>query len=238
MELTTVEFINGTLSFIFVIISVIVGILIISKYPKSKNRTFIFVGLTWIGITSAYWGVSVSFLVAIATRKPITAQLYLLCSITLLPWFFLCWIVAFSDLVAKNQQRIILIIFTIEIIIFEIFFLYFVFNYPSEIGQMQSPVNMRYMSFVRYWVLIHALLFLITGLLFARATISIGTPDMRVKGWFIAIALISYVVGVGLDIFFPIGFILNRIILMSSAIEFYFGFILPDWLKKIFNIEK
>ena len=78
----------------------------------------------------------------------------------------------------------------------------------------------------------------ITGLLFARATISIGTPDMRVKGWFIAIAVISYVVGVSLDIFFPEGFIINRIILMSSAIEFYFGFILPDWLKKILIEEE
>jgi len=233
MALTNVEIINGTLSFIFVIISTIVGILIISRYPKSKQRTFLFVGLTWIGITSPYWGVSASFLSGILIGKPITLQLYLLFSISLLPIFFFCWMVAFTDLVAKNQQKIILIIFAIEIIIFEIFFLYFVFTNPSEIGEMQSVVNMRYLSFVRYWVLIHAVLFLITGLLFAIATIRIGTPEMRIKGFFIAIAVISYILGVILDILFPVGFVLNRIILMSSAIEFYFGFILPFWLRKI-----
>jgi hypothetical protein len=238
MALTDVEIINGTLSLIFVIISFIVGVLIISKYPKSKNRTFIFVGLTWIGITSAFWGPSASYLSGLFTGEPISLQLYLLFSILLLPGFFFCWVVAFTDLVTKEKQKIILIIFAIEIIIFEIFFLYFVFTNPSEIGEMQSAVNMRYLSFVRIWVLIHAMIFLITGLLFARVTFSIGTPDMRVKGIFIAIAIISYIVGVCLDIFFPVGFILNRIILMSSAIEFYFGFILPDWLKKILKIEE
>ena len=238
MALTTVEIINGTLSLIFVIISAIVGILIILKYPKSKQRTFLFVGLTWIGITSPYWGVSTSLLVGLATGKPITLQLYLLLAITLLPLFFFFWMVAFTDLVAKNQQKIILLIFAIDIIIFEIFFLYFVFTNPSEIGEMQSAVNMRYLSFVRWWVLIHALLFLITGLIFAIATMKIGTPEMRIKGFFIAIAVISYIVGVCLDILYPVGFVLNRIILMSSAIEFYFGFILPNWLKKILIKEE
>ena len=98
---------------------------------------------------------------------------------------------------------------------------------------MQSAVNMGYLSFLRLWILIHALLFLITGLIFAVATIKIGTLEMRIKGIFIAIAVISYIIGVCLDILYRVGFILNRIILMSSAIEFYFGFILPDWFKKI-----
>ena len=238
MALETIEIVNGIFSLIFVVISTIVGIIIISKFPKTKQRTFLFVGLSWIGIASPYWGSSVSLLVGLATGKGITPQLYMLIALTLLPLFFLFWMIAFTDLVFKDKQKIILIIFSIEAIIFEIFFLFYLFTNPIAIGELQSPVNMRYLSFVRIWLLIHALIFLITGLLFARKTIKLGTPEMQLKGLFIAIAFISYMLGASLDILFPLGFVINRIILMSSAVEFYFGFTLPDWIKKLLIKQK
>ena len=238
MPLSSIEIINGTLSLIFVIISIIVGLIIVSKYFKLREKIFIFVGLVWIGITMPYWSVSTSFLVALITDKPLSLEIYLFIAIFFLPIFFFIWWIAFTDLICKEKKKIILILYSIEALIFEIFFLYYLFTNPSIMGELESPVNMRYLSFVRIWTIIHAIIFLLTGLLFARGTIKIGNPEMKLKGIFIAIAFVSYFIGVTLDILFPVGFVLNRIILMSSAVEFYFGFILPNWMKKLLLKEK
>jgi len=65
------------------------------------------------------------------------------------------------------------------------------------------------------------------------------------KGKFIILAMLFFAIGTGLDglkpILFPdyIGLVLviNRLILISSAITFYIGFTLPNWVKKLFLKE-
>ena len=50
-------------------------------------------------------------------------------------------------------------------------------------------------------------------------------------------AFISFAVGAALDTIFTgdiVILLITRMILISSAIEFYGGFILPDWMKKLF----
>ena len=67
MELTPDQILNGVFSLLFVVISIIIGLTIISKYPKSRNRTVILVGFVWLGIVSTWYASSSSFLVALIT---------------------------------------------------------------------------------------------------------------------------------------------------------------------------
>ncbi|MFX0073637.1 MAG: hypothetical protein ACFFAO_21375, partial [Candidatus Hermodarchaeota archaeon] len=54
------------------------------------------------------------------------------------------------------------------------------------------------------------------------------------KGKLLLIAVISFCIGGFLDASMPttaLTLILFRLLLISSAIEFYWGFILPSWMK-------
>lgn len=46
---------------VFVIVSLITGIKLMSKYKKNKNIVYLTAGLTWIFIGSSYWGLTFSF---------------------------------------------------------------------------------------------------------------------------------------------------------------------------------
>ena len=85
MALTTLQFVNGLSSLILVIIFIIVGITIALKYRKTKERTYILFGLTWIGVVEAYVAVSVSFIVALYNGVGLPFELYFLIGIALYP---------------------------------------------------------------------------------------------------------------------------------------------------------
>jgi hypothetical protein len=80
------------------------------------------------------------------------------------------------------------------------------------------------------------LIFFILGILFARDSLKADDPEVKLKGKLILLAYLSFFIGglfdAGIELG-PIVLVLVRILLMSSAFEFYLGFILPDWFKKI-----
>ena len=77
--------------------------------------------------------------------------------------------------------------------------------------------------------------YLISGINFALKTIELSTPEMELRGKLLLIAFPSFCIGAFLDALIPtnaITLIVFRLILISSAIEFYLGFTLPDFIKK------
>ncbi|MHA1489264.1 MAG: hypothetical protein ACTSRI_06380 [Promethearchaeota archaeon] len=80
------------------------------------------------------------------------------------------------------------------------------------------------------------LIILITGLLFGRETFKSDDPEIKLKGKMLILAFPSFAIGAILDATIPftaITLIIVRLILISSSIEFYGGFILPKWMKKL-----
>jgi uncharacterized membrane protein HdeD (DUF308 family) len=77
------------------------------------------------------------------------------------------------------------------------------------------------------------LLALITGIIFSRHSLQSNEQKIRLKGKFLRIAFISFTVGAIVDSLFAtesITLIIARLILASSAIEYYLGFFLPEKL--------
>jgi hypothetical protein len=73
-------------------------------------------------------------------------------------------------------------------------------------------------------------MFLITGIIFAIKSMRLDDPEVQWKGRFLLLAWISFGIGAILDASLPLNaltIIIIRLILISSAIEFYFGFFLP-----------
>ncbi|TFF98683.1 MAG: hypothetical protein EU547_00775 [Promethearchaeota archaeon] len=55
LELGLLEFFSGLFSCIFVGIFTITGLLIASRYFKTKQYTFLTIGLAWIGLAGGYF---------------------------------------------------------------------------------------------------------------------------------------------------------------------------------------
>ncbi|MFX1592548.1 MAG: hypothetical protein ACFFCL_07640, partial [Promethearchaeota archaeon] len=65
MSLNLLDTVNGVFSLIFVVISIMVGLIILSRYYRYKERVYLYVGTTWMFISSSWWSSSISFLVAL-----------------------------------------------------------------------------------------------------------------------------------------------------------------------------
>jgi hypothetical protein len=231
MTLTALDIVNGIFGLLFVVISIILGIKIVLKYFKAKDANFLLVGLTWIFLISGWYGTSASFLVALFTGGDgLSFEMIMLLNFIPLPLSMIFWMIAFTNFLYKEKQALILILSILYISIFYIVFLYYIINDPVVIGHKISPVDTTANSpLLVVFLIIFIVLFFITGIKFALET--------KLKGKLLLIAFPSFCIGGFLDASMPtteITLIIFRLILISSAIEFYLAFTLPSWVKSAF----
>ncbi len=224
--------INGIFSFFIVIVCTIVGIKIILKYKKNKNRTVILIGIAWIGIAEPWWPSSVSFIVAIFNQIGISENLYLFLNCAFLPIFLLIWIVALEDPLMFYRFKMILIIHIIISIVLESLLFYFLFTDISVIGNVISIVDINFGILTMIFLIYILLTFVITGFIFAIRSLKVDDPEIKLRGKFFLIAFTLFLLGAIMETILTT--IFNRIILFSSAIIFYFGYITPDKIRAYF----
>ena len=228
MTLEFSEIFSGISCLIYVLFSIFVGLRICSNYFQRKDVNFILVGISWIFMVEPWMAVSTSFLLYVFTGKCLTLELYLIIGYFFIPCGMIIWIIAITNFLYKDKQKIIIISISIIEALFIIFFLYFLINNISLIGDLSGPVDLRYGLFLLVLVITHLILILITGTLFALEPLKSENPELRLKGKIIFIAIYSLLIGAVLSIFSPFSFailIIARIISISSAIEFYYAFI-------------
>jgi len=79
------------------------------------------------------------------------------------------------------------------------------------------------------------LIFIITGIHFSLASLKSKNLEVKLKGKFLLLAFISFTIGASIEVLVHLNsftVIITRSILISNAIEFYLGFIMPEWMKK------
>lgn len=223
---------EGLFSTIFVVISVIIGSIIISKYFEHKWINLLLAGIAWIGISEPWWPSTVSFLIALINQKGISIHLYFLIGNIFLPLFILCWLTVINDLLEVKRKNIINISYIVFALIFECIIYYYFFTDISKLGTLVSPVDVEYTIIVIVFLMTNLLIFCITGLLFAINSLKSDNNEIKLKGKFLLIAFVTFLIGAAIDsiITFPI----SRFILVFSGIAFYIGFILPEWVKRKF----
>jgi hypothetical protein len=232
-----IEILNGVFSIIFVMISLIVGITIIIKYFQYKQRTLLYFGITWIGITSPWLPSTISFLKALFTGTGLTPAIYFLIGNIAAPIILVIWIVAFTDLKYKDKRKILLIIYVIIGVAFETYFIYFLISDPNVIGDLTGILDVRYKSITLVFAVFVVLNVLIPGILIARESLKSDDREINLKGRFLLAAFISWTIGAMMDAALEPNIItltIARLILISSALEFYTGFLLPEKVKNIF----
>jgi hypothetical protein len=170
------------------------------------------------------------------TGNPIDDFVYFLIAVGFVPIFLLLWIAGFTELLYKNKQLIIMIIFTIFSAIFETYILYALFTDLSLIGVKEGPVDTDWSFFIVLYFIPLILIIIVTGLMLSRESLKSDSLDVNLKGKFLLIAFVLWVLGEILDLF--LDFPITRITLMISSIAFYFGWIMPEWMKKAILKEK
>ena len=235
MSLSLLDTVNGVFSLIFVMISLLIGVIILSRFFKFKERIYFFVGATWIFISEPWWPSSVSFLAVLINRVGISSGVYFLIGNIFIPVAIVLWLLAFTEFLYSEKRTLILSIFAIIGAIFQILFFSFLFLNQSLIGELNGPVDVNYKSFIMVFLIIFLLIVVITGFLFANLSLKSEDPEVKLKGKLLIIAYITFSVGALLDafVFFSEAIIIIiRLILIVSAICWYGGFLLPKWMKK------
>ncbi|MFO8018796.1 MAG: hypothetical protein R6U96_09185 [Promethearchaeia archaeon] len=236
MELDAFSVMNGIFSLIFVSISITVGVIIISKYFEYKKRILLLVGLTWIGISSPWWPSTVSIIKILLINEGLTLQLFLFLGNFFLPVAPIVWMYAFTELHYKEKQKMTVIVYGIISALYEIVFFYLLFSNPTMIGEPTGAIDVGNGLFVITYHIFLLITLLITGVIFSYQSIRSTDKEIKLKGKLLLLAFICFVVGAILDVFsvgsIPI-LIISRMILILAAIEFYWGFLLPRWLKSL-----
>lgn len=235
MALEFFEYFSGITCLILVIVALLIGVKIILNYFKYRERALLLIGLMWVLLSQTWLPPVISFFLVLMNYKPLTVQLYFIIGIGFLPIALLSWLTAFTDLLYKKKQKIILIIFTIHGVIFEILFLYFLFTDPSIVGELYKSVSFKLNIFSFTYLMSVLTTLIITGFIFSHESLKSNNPEIKLKGKILMIAFTSNLIGSiinGLILEEIIPMLICRFLLVSSIIEFYYGFFLSDWLKK------
>jgi hypothetical protein len=237
MPLELIDIALGIFSAIFVVINVIVGLKIASRYFKYKKWELLFVGIAWIGLASPWLPDALKPLYIVIDPNAVNSTIILLnyiFNVLVIPIPVILWIIAFTKML--NLERKIRFLIIGSIIIINLVFQIIIGVDFISVFSTNSIDSYAYASlYLDIYLIISITFVLITGLWFARVSMQSPTEEISLKGKVLLIAFISFTIGAMIDALLTIGLtnMISRVILVSSSIEFYIGLILPEWAKKI-----
>ena len=242
--LTGLEILQGILTLAFTLISFLLGLLILRKYFTLKDKRLLLVGITWILLISPWWPDSISFVLLIFSGGGINLHnaVYFFIANALIAPIYFTWGKAFADLVISekpNIKKIFIVSLTIWGIVFEILFLIMFINDYNSVGVRQTVFYVEWTDFIDINLLVSSVFFTITGLVFGGKALKSKDPEIKLKGKFLLIAFITFTIGAIIDILFvgqynELTLVLARTFVIIAAFSFYTGFVLPNFMKKLF----
>ena len=252
--LDIVDILQGSLSLVFVLISFIIGVTIVSKYGKHKNRLYILMGVCWIMLSTLWLSDAGSFLMSLFTEQTLAIEWYFIIGNVFFPVALICWVIAYTDMVNKEKQKLAIGLIVTFSVVYEGVFFYLFFLDINFIGVIDPlrPFSADFGYFLIILLLISFLVLFVSGLKFARKSIKSENKDVRLKGKLLQFAFIAFTIAGLLEkvarsllvgTLFPdptilllsVMLVVVRLLLILSAIAFYGGFLLPRWMREIFT---
>ncbi len=233
----TLNILPGALSFITVVIFVTVGIKIAMNYAFQNQKSFLYAGLTLIFLISPYYPDAVNFILILFLGTQLNAMSYLLLAIGFVAIATITWPRVYGEMMENKQRKKMFVIsFLLLGLSFELFLVYAIIFDLSLLGVLVSPFIAEFGVIVDIFFGINLIGFLTSGLLFVRKTLKTENLEIKLKGKFMAIAVLLYTIVNVFEISILLdeaSLILFRILLGISAISFYIAFNLPNWIQKI-----
>jgi hypothetical protein len=206
---------------------------------------YIFVGIAWFGIGFPLIPDALKFIFTLynpSINISFLIGFYAIFNIILIPLVVFLWLIALTNLLNLKPltRKIVLIIYGIFSIILETFIVFFIFTDISLIGKSGSiPYQVTWSTLSNIVLVLNLGIVLITGFMFTRELLTSIDKAIKIRGKILLTAFITFVVGSLFDMIgtTSLSNIIARSILMLSSIEFYFGFLFPQWIKNYFLDE-
>ncbi|TXT55025.1 MAG: conserved membrane protein of unknown function [Promethearchaeota archaeon] len=242
-DLETLEIIHGTFTLTFVLISILIGIRILLKYFKLKRKEIITVGLSWLFLSSAWWGSSFSFLSILLLDIPFNEFIYFSLGNLFIPIAVISWIYSINKMLYNGEKNWLVMVFLAISLIYEIILIIFLFQeplYPTYIGTIVESFYYKPGLITMAYQLFAILVTIFTGVLFSLKSIKSEEDLVKWKGRFLLLAFLAFSVGAIFDALIELNevtIIIIRLILILSSIGYYLGFFLPDKLAHILGVK-
>ena len=244
---TFLELIQGLFNTIFVVITIYIGLIFISKYFQYKNRNLYLFGFFWIG--AAFWFIFIPIqYILLFFGITIHEHAYYITMYPTLPIIAIVWLTAVTSLLYFERRILFLRGFTVMAIVFEILFFSLLFIDSRLIATRPGYFYIEMTPFSIFYIVFLMSFILIPGIAFGRSSLDSEDPEIKMKGKIIIISILIFAAGAATDLFIPplnidpiikaIITIMARILMSSSGILFYIAFMLPDWSKKILFRKK
>lgn len=229
-DLTELEILQGSLGLLWVIIASLIGFKIIYKAINLKRKELIFVGLAYILVVSAWWGVAFQFVSYGLLDIKLDEYTYIFIANAFIPIALICWGYAICEIMNPELKKNLFVFIFIFSVVWEIYIIYFLFSDISMIARLESTFDSNQSTYNLIFIVTAILIFVITGMIFSLKSMKLEDKELKWKGRFLFIAWISFFIGALMDSAITlnaVNLVIVRLILISGAIEYYLGFFLP-----------
>ena len=174
----------------------------------------------------------------VITGKGLSLVPYVFLSFSWAAITLMFWMWEITELMFKKKQKIILGIYAVIAIVFEIYYFYILMTSPETHGYLSiPPIDGKYEGILQLYLIFVLASISISLFWFIGKSLKSESAEIRLRAKFLLIGMISFVFGAFLDGFVALTtapIFIVRIILVASAIEFYLGWNLPEFIKKRF----
>ncbi|MBD3253469.1 MAG: hypothetical protein GF383_00170, partial [Candidatus Lokiarchaeota archaeon] len=200
MALELIVVMNGIFSLLFFTINSFIGLKIAYKYRAYRDKILLYVGFVWIGMGKPWLASSVSFIVLLLTGIVISAFLYIVLNFVLISMVVIVWFIAVNSLISLSGYKVVFPLFSLCVIIFDVFIFYFLFTEIEMLAVYVNPVDMDLGILLIVYLFINLVVFIVLGFLFAANSLRSENPEVKLKGKFLLLAFILYLLGAALHI--------------------------------------
>ena len=244
VELSETGHLSGVLGIFAICIAFLLGIIVLYKAIKLKQKMLFYFFLTVFFTISPWYSSGFGYIFLLITKSTLDYRFYVLLGTIFIPIAILAWLTIYMTVIFPKKKNFILISYAIFSIFFYIYLILFLYTVPgapieSMVGIKRTPIDIEYSGFVFIYLGLMIATAVLTGIHFSIISLKSDTIEVKWKGRFLLSAFISFGIGAIADGLLNLSLLflfIFRVILLVSASLFYIGFIMPKWMKKIIKI--
>ena len=229
----------GIFTLIYILIVLIVGIRIITRYFQTKHKNLLYAGIGVIGIAFPWSGVVLNFLSSIIFDRVPPMKLHFFFHGGMSGIFLFFWLMAILNLtgIESGKREKILIYLGILAIIVEIMYLTIIFYDTEILGVLMNEIQVDYAPFNEIYLMTQLIIILISGAWLTTKSLKSDDSRIRLKGKLLLYGFILFPIASGLEVLVPLIpiIILARVLVIITMVLIYGGLILPKWMEKLFS---
>ncbi|MFX1237573.1 MAG: hypothetical protein ACFE8P_07615, partial [Promethearchaeota archaeon] len=137
-ELEPLEIFSGVFALIFVLTSLFIGLLFLKKYFKTKRKEQLSLGLTWVLLSSGWWGSAFTFLSIMTFEYAFKEFEYLFLNNVFFVLSILFWIYSFVHIFYQKKEKVVIVLTSIIIGATEVVLISLLLIDPFLVGRLNG----------------------------------------------------------------------------------------------------